>query len=121
MGFAQREACSKKQTNKKTLLIIIYVDHHLTITVAEVTQHRTVCDATGGCLNHCHGGAEWLCRENKTLERAECVCTGSLIQRMRFISLSATDRVGLSLLLMCSVDYQPILWMLSDQFIQITP
>lgn len=81
----------KTKTNKQ--LIIIYVDHYL-ITVAEVAQHRTVCDATSGCFSPCHWGAEWLYRENKTLERSECVCTESLIQRTRLISMSATDRVG---------------------------
>lgn len=69
-------------------------------------------------------GPEWLCRENKTLERIECVFTESGIQSKLILSqcllLVEWDKV----LLMCSVDIRLsayILWMLSDQFIQITP
>ena len=72
MGVAQREVCFLFQKNKQTKLLILFF--LLIITVAEVAQHMTVCDATGGCLNRCHGGLEWLCRENKTLERERCVC-----------------------------------------------
>lgn len=84
----------KEKEKPQKLLIIIYVDHHLMIAVAGVARHGTVCDATGGCVNPCHRGAEWLYRENKTLKRFECACKGSLIQRMRLISMSATNRVG---------------------------
>lgn len=71
-----------------------------------------------GLFESLHQGRRVAVQRKQDTGVTESVCTESLIQRMRFISMSATDK---SLLLICSVDYQSVLWMLSDQFIQITP
>lgn len=73
---------------------------------AEVAKHRTVCDATEGCAWIAATGRQSGCAEK--MSRFECVCT----ERMKFTSMCATERVKYSLLLMCSVDNQTILWML---------